>query len=518
MKTALTSFALCILLMTVSAQHQNIRVSPYGSANEPSICINPKNPLEIMAGSNLNFVYYSIDGGYTWNTNTLESPEYGVWGDPVIVADTAGDFYFFHLSNPVNGSWIDRIVCQKYNKETSTWSDGSYMGLNGVKAQDKEWAVVDPQSNTIYVTWTQFDDYGSSDPGCQSHIMFSKSTDGGQSWSPAIAISSVPGDCIDSDNTNEGAVPAVGANGEVFVSWSGPLGLVFNRSLDGGNTWLDEEMFIRNHIGGWDISIPGIYRCNAMPVTVVDLSGGPFHGTIYINYADQSNGEDDTDIWLIKSTDGGNSWTEPVRVNDDAPGRQQFFSWLTVDQVTGNLYVVFYDRRNYNNNQTDVFMAVSRDGGATFENMQISESPFIPSSGTFFGDYNNISAVNDVVRPIWTRMDNGTRSIWTAIVDLDVSVQEQDLIPFSLEQNYPNPFSLSTVFSFKLTQATVIHLAVYDQFGREVATLINHRLTPTGKYEIPFEASTNRLSPGVYYFGLKSPKHTIKRKMVIANH
>lgn len=507
-----------LIASALVAQYQNVRISPYGSANEPSICINPKNPLEIMAGSNLNFVYYSQDGGYNWTTSTLQSPEYGVWGDPVIITDTAGDFYYFHLSNPQVGNWIDRIVCQKYDRQTGSWSSGTYMGLNGEKAQDKEWAVVDQQTNTIYVTWTQFDSYGSIDPACQSNIMFSKSTDAGLSWSPAMVISSFYGDCIDSDNTTEGAVPAVGANGEVYVVWSGPQGLVFNRSLDGGDTWLEQELIIRPHISGWDISIPGIYRCNGMPVTLVDLSGGPNHGTIYVNYADQPESEDDTDIFLIKSTDGGNNWTEPVRVNDDPTNRHQFFTWMAIDQTNGYLYCVFYDRRNYPDNRTDVYLAVSSNGGESFENLLISESPFIPSEGVFFGDYNNISAVNNVVRPIWTRMDNVTRSIWTAIIDMSVGIPQVDLIPFSLEQNYPNPFRLSTIFSFKLTEPQVIYLAVYDEFGREVATLINNKYTARGKYEIPFDLTSYPLAPGVYTFGLRTPEHLIKRKMIISNN
>lgn len=49
-----------------------------------------------MAGTNLNYWYYSEDGGYSWETDVLVSPQYGVWGgDPVIMTDTAGDFYFF---------------------------------------------------------------------------------------------------------------------------------------------------------------------------------------------------------------------------------------------------------------------------------------------------------------------------------------------------------------------------------------------------------------------------------------
>ncbi len=91
---------------------------------------------------------------------------------------------------------------------------------------------------------------------------------------------------------------------------------------------------------------------------------------------------------------------------------------MTVDQITGDLHFVFYDRRNHNDNHTDVYGAISRDGGETFFLIiRLVKSHFYPAHGYFFGDYNNISAHDNVIRPIWTRMHNNQLSIWTAIID-----------------------------------------------------------------------------------------------------
>ncbi|MCD4663859.1 MAG: glycoside hydrolase, partial [Bacteroidales bacterium] len=324
-------------IFTINAQHTNILVDDVGSfmpPEEPTIIVNPKNTDELVAGSNIDNYYYSVDGGQSWSKGTLSST-YGVWGDPCVIVDTAGSFYFFHLSNPTFGNWIDRIVCQKTDSPGGTWTDGTYMGLNGTKAQDKEWAIVDRTNNNIYVTWTQFDDYGSSNPNDKSDIHFSRSTDGGETWTEALRINEISGDCVDDDNTVEGAVPAVGPNGEIYVSWAGPEGIVFDKSLDQGNTWLDNDIFVNDMPGGWAMNISGISRCNGMPVTLCDLSNGPYNGTIYINWADQRNGDDDTDIWLSKSTDEGETWSDPVRVNNDPPGKQQFFTWMAIDQING---------------------------------------------------------------------------------------------------------------------------------------------------------------------------------------
>ena len=513
-----TSFlaAFCVILPSLLfAQHPNILITDQTNPNEPSIFVNPKNSDHIIAGTNTYQYAYSYDGGYSW-TNAFQSSQYGVMGDPCMIIDTAGNFYHFHLSNPQSGSWIDRIVCQKSTDNGLSWNDGTYMGLNGTKKQDKEWAVVDRANNNIYVTWTQFDNYGSSNSLDSSIIRFSKSTDGGLTWSDAMRINEVAGDCIDNDNTVEGAVPTVGPNGEIYVSWAGPLGIVFDKSYDQGETWLDHDIFVTDFPGGWALSIPGIMRCNGMPVTNCDLSGGPHHGTIYINWADQRNGSNDTDIWLTKSTDVGETWSELVRVNDDQQGKHQFFTWMTIDQTNGYIYFVFYDRRNYSDNNTDVYMAVSRDGGESFINFKISESPFLPQSNIFFGDYNNVSAHNNVVRPIWTRLQNGQLGIYTAIVNTDIVGFEEEIgyIPFTLEQNYPNPFNQSTYFAFKLHKSSVISLKIYDVYGRLSATLIENEFRGTGKYIEHFNASSYNFSSGVYYFSLINENKTIKKKML----
>jgi len=253
MRILILSLLFTISTISIFAQPENIMIGTNGEPEEPSIHINTKNPAIIMAGANIHKLYISNDTGRTWTESNLQSNS-GVWGDPAIGCDTAGDFYFLHLANPPSsqGHWIDRIVCQKYNPIQNIWVEDTFMGLNGGPdyAQDKEWIAVDRTNNNLYVTWTQFDEYGVSDTSKKSNILFSKSIDGGHSWSTAIRINETSGDCIDSDNTVEGAVPTVGPNGEIYVSWAGPDGLVFDKSTDGGNTWLEDDIFVSNIPGG----------------------------------------------------------------------------------------------------------------------------------------------------------------------------------------------------------------------------------------------------------------------------
>ncbi|HPQ22025.1 MAG TPA: glycosyl hydrolase, partial [Saprospiraceae bacterium] len=77
----------------------------------------------------------------------------------------------------------------------------------------------------------------------------------------------------------------------------------------------------------------------------------------------------------------------------------------------------FYDRRNHENIDTDVYLAYSTDGGDHFTNVKISETPFTPNPQIFFGDYNDISAYDGQIRPIWTRLDGFKLSVLTALIE-----------------------------------------------------------------------------------------------------
>ncbi|HRY97870.1 MAG TPA: exo-alpha-sialidase [Bacteroidales bacterium] len=501
------------LLLQAQWPHPNILIGGPGYDNEPSIALDPDNPMHLVAGANLNNVYWSSDGGWTWSSSTLTSP-YGVWGDPVIISGLNGRFYYFHLSNPPSpGQWIDRIVCQYADSIAGPWSAGTYMGLNLPKVQDKEWGIVDRSNGNIYVSWTQFDEYDSYNPLDSSVILFSRSLDQGLSWSNPVRLSKQAGDCVDSDNTTEGAVPAVGPNGEVYVAWSGPAGIRFDRSTNGGISWLENDILVADHIGGWDQSVPGIYRCNGMPITLCDTGSSAFHGSIYVCWGDERAGAGDLDVWVSRSSDQGNTWSSPVRVNQDSPGKMQFFPWMAVDPVTGHLWVVFYDRRNHSNTQTDVYLARSTDGGLTWTDFRISENPFLPNSNVFFGDYTHIVAYNDVVRPIWTRMDNGNNSVYTAMINTTVVGLPEAALPLAETEAWPNPASNEVFFSFKLRHPAKVSLQLIEATGRQVATIYDDQLLAAGKYVEHYPV--DMLAEGLYSFVLRGPEGVMTRKIVV---
>jgi hypothetical protein len=425
----LITITFCSLILTQGfCQFKNIKLDEQGENDfvcEPTIAINPKNPLNIVAASVLNNIYFTKDGGATWQKREVQS-SFGVYGDPALIADGSGTFHFFHLSDPTGGKGgyesekLDRIVVQRSDDGGDTWNDGTSIGLNHPKDQDKQWPAIDSKGN-LMLTWTQFDSYGSKDPNCKSTIMMSTSKNGTK-WSEPVVMSQA-GNCLDNDSTVMGAMPALTFDGKAFVTWAVNEKIYLDRSYS-GDLWLSNDIQIMDQPGGWDMKIPGHDRSNGLPILMTDRSKTGLRGYLYLVWADQRNGSNNTDVWFSRSTNYGDNWSSPVNIGLSKNGHQ-YLPWLTIDQSNGNIYIVHYDRSAYNDLQTDVNLAWSTDGGSTFKNAKISESSFVPDEEKFFGDYTNISAYKGIITPIWTRMENGKTSVWTTVI------KHQDLEAFS---------------------------------------------------------------------------------------
>jgi hypothetical protein len=426
---------------------------------EVSVAINPANPEHVIAvmlqggapgqARVTNYAYTSIDGGLSWKVVARANPLMRVQGDDSIAFSRDGIAYHSYIS--FDGIRIERPerawsgIFVTSSKDGIEWTAPVAVvdHINtAIPFEDKPWVGVDrsadsPHRGNVYVAWTRFDVYGSKDPAHRSHIMISRSRDGARTFSTPHEISDATGDALDSDGTVEGVVPAVGPNGDVYIAWAGPKGLVIDKSTDGGWTF-GRDVVITNLPGGWDLPLPGIERHNGMPITAVDLSPGPNRGSVYVNWIDERNG--DTDVFVSASRDGGKTWSAPTRVNDDPKGFAQMFTWLSVDPVDGSLNVVFHDRRGQpgvptgrgvrggveTGRITGVTLARSVDGGKTFVNHKLPVTPFdCCDRSTFFGDYNGIDAYGGrvvAVFPILTA--DGTQRVQAAVARFDTGTQD----------------------------------------------------------------------------------------------
>jgi hypothetical protein len=217
-----------------------------------------------------------------------------------------------------------------------------------------------------------------------------------------------------------------GPDGEVYVlfavydSWpSDETALGFAKSFDGGVTFAPATRIITNIRGIRTTETSKNQRVNSFPSMTVDISNGPNRGTIYAVWTNIGvpgvNQGPDIDVYMIKSTDQGATWSLPSKINQDPSGlgKEHYFPWITCDPSFGTLSVIFYDDRNVSSSQCEVYCANSSDGGDTWEDFKVSDVAFTPSpipglAGGYMGDYLGISAFNRMVYPCWTdnRMGN----------------------------------------------------------------------------------------------------------------
>ena len=516
---------LCLTIVLAQAQTipQNVKVSVYGTYHpEIAIAVNPADPLNLMVASNGKQVYYSYDGGLSWNQH-YQGSVYGSFSDPSVIFDYRGLGYLTMLVyNADSNIVLDRIALQRTEDGGKTFNFTGYAGKDTSTFQDKEWLATDltssPYKGNLYLSWTRFDELPQTEEVTKddsSRIFFSYSSDSGTTWSPAMRISDFAGDCSDEDSTMEGAVPAVGPEGQIYISWAGLDKIWFDKSLDGGKTF-GKDKIIAEQPGGWDFSIPGLWRCNGLPQTLCDTSqSSQFYGTIYVVFSDQRNGEDNTDVFLIKSNDQGENWSAAIKVNQDTGRAQQFLPWATIDPSSGYLYVVYYDRRGRQGDTTDVYLSRSVDGGETFTDFRINREPFVADSDYFLGDYIGITSYDGHIYPVWVKQNRSETSIWTALINEPVGIENQSrFLPaaFTLRQNHPNPFNATTEISFDLKRTANVTLEVFDLNGRKISTLLNGK-QKAGTHWVRFDG--NRLASGVYFYRLKTEGGIAQTKKMI---
>jgi hypothetical protein len=182
------------------------------------------------------------------------------------------------------------------------------------------------------------------DFGAGNGIYFFRSTDHGATFGPS------GGTAIDT-GSNQGAFVAVGPDHAVYAFWySG--GIYVRKSTDLGLTFGPEVNIASDLVGGGngDLGLTGIrnglatasaFRSNEFPHAVVN----PITGNLYVTYANDGAGADKGDIFLKQSTDGGATWSAPIKVNDDATTTDQWQPTLAVTPDGQNLGVFYYSRQ-----------------------------------------------------------------------------------------------------------------------------------------------------------------------------
>jgi hypothetical protein len=398
--------------------------------NETPIALDPNNPNRLLAGANdyrhdlaACGIYASSNGGATWNDvgeGTTVPPGVVAGGDAATAFGPDGTAYHVCLGfTPVTNSTSTTVIFVSKSTDLQTLlpagtviatvSGGSDATVGYFN--DKEFVAVDtrpasPHRGRIYVTWTRFKFNRADDSYIESPIVLSYSDDGGATWSGPHPVSSPD------LNFNQGSVPAVGPNGEVYVVFENGNGTGFNgqamvaKSVDGGNTFshpvrIDAIFEICDHFNtdGRCALKNSSWRVNSFPSIAVDGASG----TVYVVWGDYRTGN--ADVRFSRSTDGGATWSRSTVVNSDASTADQFYPWVAVAE-NGVVQVEFQQRDDTPGNRLlNTFLSTSIGGINFVKQILVSSGPTDPNinfSGTFIGDYNGLAASAHAVHPIWT--------------------------------------------------------------------------------------------------------------------
>ncbi len=461
-KLLLASICLAVLLSTSSlpsyaSNIKNFQVNavfagpfPTNKQNEPSLAQNPTNPLNLIAGSNdeiaepactnttpssCPFVvgvqtsgfYASFNGGKTWPCQgviDLSSFNEYSFGDPSQAFDSKGNAYYGGLAFPfppttdeaATGLQADFFVAKSTDGGCSYTSAARVSGSSPAIFDDKDAITADSNRNSpfhdnVYASWTKFVTGG-------DQIVFSRSTDGGVTWSNPLPIS--PGYNNNHVGGRQGSAVKVGPDGTLYVVWLDTVDkqVVERMSIshDGGKTFQDQNINVATVADDFVSPVPGSsFRQDARAFPSFAIAPD---GTLYVAWTDRTG--DPTSghavVMVTKSTNGGLTWSTPV-VAGDVSGRSAFFASVATDP-NGKVDIVFLALDDVATGTApgagvvtyDAYLAQSTNGGTSFGGpTKISTASSDPDGSStnslraqFLGDY--ITAVADAnhVYAVWT--------------------------------------------------------------------------------------------------------------------
>ena len=495
--------------VNVDASGANI---PGDAANEPSIAVDPRDHDRMVIGwrqfdtiaSNFREagVGFTTDGGRTWTAGTIDP---GVFrSDPVLGVDRFGSFLYSSLSSG-NGFVVDYFPSSDGGV---TWGPPVF-GYGG----DKQWFTVDRTESIgrdhVYQAWST-----ASNPSAPN--TFNRSTVGGQTFG---APSPIPGPPI-------WGTLDVASDGTVYVGGStGPRGPIYvARSANARDAWSTVSFSTATvDLGGSLLTgFPNPAGLLGQLWVAVDRSAGPRAGWVYA-LASVTTPTDAMDVHFVRSTDGGITWSRPVRVNDDTGiGAMQWFGTMSV-APDGRIDVVWNDTRDApDHNRSALYYAFSTDGGVTWSANEAMSRLWDSLVGfpnqSKIGDYYHMVSDSTGADLAWAATFNGEQDVYyVRIPNPSAALAHDPTRPFRLHPVVPNPFSGSATVAFDLPPGNVhARLEVFDAAGRKIATLLDGALDG-GRHVTHWNGTdADRADPGsgIYFCRLQVGGASETRRMM----
>jgi hypothetical protein len=424
---------------------------------EPFVAVDPTSLSHLIAvfqqdrwsngGARGLTTAVSADGGSTWKEpppphfstcaggTAANGGAYDRASDPWVSIGPDGRAYQVSLS--VNAAQtISAILASTSTDDGAAWSEPATIQRDNSPDHfvfnDKESVTADPfKAGTAYVVWDRSrfpSDSANVNAGNSSAFrgdpMFSKTADGGQTWSTPTRISP--------QNNNMFTI-----GNQIVVLPDGTLVDVFHygkgsgrdqpnasltgvaRSTDGGKTWSAPIRISNNPI------VNDVDPDTGFPLrTGADIGGGlpdiavdSGSGDLYVVWEDSRFSGTHNDIALSKSTDGGKTWTTPEKVNQ-TPSPVEAFTPMVDVLPNGTVAVTYYDIRNNTpapGLDTDYFVVTSHDGGATWQESKITPASFDDTTapiarGYFLGDYQGLTNNGTAFKSFFVKTNSGNTS------------------------------------------------------------------------------------------------------------
>lgn len=398
-----------------------------GAEVEAHVAVDPADPLHLVGafqqdrtatGGALGLrTAVSRDGGATWalgqaafsrcsGGTTANGGDYDRATDPWVAFSPDGTVHHVGFALDIT-TRRQAIVASRSADGGLTWSAPVAVAraTTADLGLDKPSITADPvEPLRVYATWDRLTEMTNQD---QSQVTgpawFSRSVDGGVSWrAPSVIFD--PG----TDEQTIGNIIVVmpdGALVDVFTwvtSTSSPspgTAIAAARSTDGGDHW-STPVIVADYAAALIVPVGtthGIRDGSLLFTTAVDVA----NAKVWVAWEDtRVSSEGRNGIALASSADGGLTWSTPVQVNRD-PSVHAFTPAVAVGP-SGEVAVSYYDLRGATQHDTwtTLWLATSRDGGATFAERMLGErfdlraAPVV-TNAYFLGDYSGLAAAGE---------------------------------------------------------------------------------------------------------------------------
>lgn len=322
-------------------------------------------------------------------------------------------------------------------------------------------------------------------------IMFSRSTNGGVSWSSPYKVNDDPG----TSAYQWFGTMSVAPNGRIDVVWLDTRdnpgtflsALYYAYSLDGGITWSQNERlsdFFNPHVG-W----PNQNKMGDYFDMISDYTGA------HLAWAATFNGEQD--IYYSYISDSTFIPVELLSFTASSNGREVILNWSTATELNNQLFEI---QRSYEGSDFATVGFVNGKGTTTQRQDYVYRDR-INSGGKYSYRLKQIDYLGSYK--------------YSDIIEIELRLFNSYL----LEQNYPNPFNPSTTIGYGIKEKSNVRIAVFNSIGEEVAVLVNQE-KESGYHTVEFNAASHsgnvrNLPSGIYFYQLLVDGYVEMKKMIL---